>query len=75
MVHRASGRKSIRPVKIWGGWWRWALLSPDAVAPSRMVGVPAAVDIPLHHTVQKFSSGTGSPGRPRKRSVKWLCVL
>jgi len=26
------GRKGIRPVKK-GGWWRWALLSPDGVAP------------------------------------------
>jgi len=26
-----------------------------------MVGVPASVNLPLHHKVQKFSSGTGSP--------------
>jgi len=26
----------------------------------------------LHHKVQKFSSGTGSPGGPRKRAVKQL---
>jgi len=43
-----------------GGWWRWALLSPDGVVPSRMVGVSASVNHPLHHKVQKFSSGTGS---------------
>jgi len=30
------------------------------VAPSRMVGVSASVNLPLHHKVQKFSSGTGS---------------
>jgi len=36
------------------GWWRWALVSPDGVAPSRMVGVPASVKFPLHHKVQKF---------------------
>jgi len=45
-----------------GGLWRWALVSPDGVAASRMVGVSASVNPPLHHKVQKFSSGTGSPG-------------
>ena len=44
-----------------GGWWRWALVSPDGEAPSQMVGVSASVNLPLHHKVQKFSSGTGSP--------------
>ena len=41
--------------------------SPDGVAPSRMVGVSASVNLPLHHKLQKFSSGTGSPGWSRKR--------
>ena len=57
-----------------GGWWRWALVSPDGVAPSRMVGVSASVNLPLHHKVQKFSSGTGSPRWSRKKGRKWLCV-
>jgi len=35
---------------------------PDGVAPSRMVGVSASVNLPLHHKVQKLSSGTGSLG-------------
>jgi len=50
-----GGRNGIRPVKD-GGWWRWALVSPDgvAVAPSRMVGVSASVNLPLQHKVQKF---------------------
>jgi len=30
----------------WGGWWRWALVSPDGAAPSGMVGVSAAVNLP-----------------------------
>jgi len=47
--------------KKYGGWW-WALVSPDGVVPSRMIGVSASVNLPLHHKVQKFSSGTGSPG-------------
>jgi len=42
------------------------------VALSRIVGVSASVNLPLHHKVQKFSSGTGSPGWSRKRVVKWL---
>ena len=61
------------------GWWRWALVSQDGVAPSRMVGVPASVNLPLHHKVQKFSSGTGSPRWFRKKGretdvvvVRWL---
>jgi len=57
------------------GWWRWALVSPDGVAASRMVGVSASFNLPLHHKVQKFSSGTGSPGWFRKKGVKRLwCV-
>jgi len=45
-----------------GGWWRWALIGPDGVTPSQMVSVSASVNLPLHHKVQKFSSGTDSPG-------------
>jgi len=46
------------------------------VAPSRMVGVSASVNLPLHHKVQKFSSGTGSPGWSRKKGCKrlWWCL-
>jgi len=33
--------------------------SPDGVAPIRIFGVSASVNLPLHHKVQKFSSGTG----------------
>ena len=67
-----GGRKGIRPAKM--GWWRWALVSPDGVAPSRMVGVSASVNLPLHHKVQKFSSGTGSPGWSRKKGRKTVVV-
>jgi len=58
-----------------GGWWRWALLSPDGVAPSRMVGVSASINLPLHHKVPKFSSGTGSPGWSQKKSRKMVVVV
>jgi len=56
-----------------GEWWRWALVSPDRVALSRMVGVSASVNLPLHHKVQKFSSGTGSPVWSRKKGRKNSC--
>jgi len=37
--------------KKMGGWWRWALLSLDGVAPIRMVGVSASVNLLLRHEV------------------------
>jgi len=39
-----------------------------------MVGVYASVNLPLHHKVQKFSSGTGSPGWSRKKGRKTVVV-
>jgi len=62
-------------ILCWGGWWRWAQLSPDGVAPSRMVGVSAFVNLPLHHKVQKFSSGTSSPRWSRKKGCKMVVVV
>ena len=58
-----------------GRWWSWALVSPDGVAPSRMVGVFASVNLPLRHKVQKFSSGTGSPGWSWKKGRKMVVVV
>jgi len=58
--------------KKYGAWWMWALVSSDGVAPSRMAGVSASVNLRLHCKVQKFSSGTGSPGGPGKRARKRL---
>ena len=49
--------------------------SLDGVAPSRMVSVSASVNLPLHHKVQKFSSGTGSPGGSRKKGRKTVVVV
>jgi len=45
------------------------------VAPSRMVVVSASVTLPLHHKVQKFSSGTGSPGWSQKKGRKTVMVV
>jgi len=66
-----SGRKGIRPVKNMGDgggahslvWIEWRLAG---------LSVSASVNLPLHYKVQKFSSGTGSPGCSRKGAVKWL---
>jgi len=51
------------------------VVSPDGVEPSRTVGVSASVNLPLHHKVQKFSSGTGSPGWSRKKGRKTDVVV
>jgi len=39
-----------------------------------MVGVSASVNLPLHHKVQNFSSGTGSPGLSREKGRKTVVV-
>jgi len=57
------------------GWWRWELVSPDGVVPSWMVGVSVSVNLPLHHNVQMFSSGTSSPRWSRKKGCKTFMVV
>jgi len=37
--------------------------------------VSASVNLPLHHKVQKFSSGTGSPGWSQKKGCKIVVVV
>ena len=56
-------------------WWRRALVSPDGVATIRMVSVSVSVNLPLHHKVQKFSSGTSWPGWSRKKGCKTVVVV
>jgi len=71
-----AGRQEGHPAcKRMVGWWRWALVSPDGVAPSQMVGMSASVNLPMHHEVQKFSSGTGSAGWSRKKGCKMVVVV
>ena len=65
---------SIYFVLFWLLWPPSPLVSPDGVSPSRMVGVSASVNLPLHHKFQKFSSGTGSPGWSRKKGRKTVVV-
>ena len=43
--------------------------------PSQMVDLSASVNLPLHHKVQKLSSGTGSPGWCRKKGRKTVVVV
>jgi len=70
-----AGQQEGHPAcKRMGVWSRWALVSPDGVAPSRMIGVSASINLPLHHKVQKFSSGTGSPGQSRKKGRKTVVM-
>jgi len=40
-----------------------------------MVDVSASVNFPVHHKVQKFSSGTGSPGWSRKKGHKMVVMV
>ena len=40
-----------------------------------MVSVSASVNLPLHHKVQKFCSGTGSPGWSRKKGRKMVVMV
>jgi len=54
------GRQEGHPAcKNMGEWRRWAPVSPDGVAP---------------YKVQKFSSGTGSPGWSKKKGCKMVVV-
>jgi len=40
-----------------------------------MVGVSASVNLPLHHKVQKFSSGTGLRGWSQKKDCTTVLVV
>jgi len=86
-----GGNKGHLTCKKIVGWWRWAQVSPDGVVPSRIIiiiiimqfltrhvsviCVPASVNLPLHHKVQKFSSGTSSPGWYQKKGRKTVVVV
>jgi len=71
------GRQEKYPIcKKYGTWMVEVALvtSPDGVPPIQMVGESASVNLPLHHKVQKFSSGTGSPGWSWKKGRKMVVV-
>jgi len=54
------------------GWWRWALVSPDGVAPSRMVSVSASVNSRCTIKCRSSLLEPSHPGGPGKRAVKRL---
>jgi len=59
--------------KKMGVWWRVALVSPDGLAPSWMVCMPLLI-FPCTIKIQKFSSGTGSPGWSQRKGRKTVVV-
>jgi len=60
-------RKGIWPVK--NGMWRWALVSPDGVVPSRMVGVSASVNLPCIIKSRSSRLAPAHQGGPGKRAI------
>ena len=52
-----------------GHWLVWMEWRPAGWS------VSASVNLPLHHKVQKFSSGTGSPGWSQKKGCKMVVVV
>jgi len=63
------GRQEGHPAcKKYGGGrgWQW-LVWMEWHPAGWLVCLPRAFNLPLHHKVQKFSSGTGSPGWSRKK--------
>ena len=70
LVGRQEGHPACKKYGQDGGGGHWLVQMES----SRMVGVSASVNLPLHHKVQKYSSGTGSPGWSWNRAVKRLCV-
>ena len=71
LVGRQEGHPACKKYGQDGGGGHWLVQMES----SRMVGVSACVNLPLHHKVQKFSSGTGSPGWSRKKGRKTVVVL
>jgi len=68
-----GSRKGIRPVEN-GGWWRWALVGPDGVAPSQMVSVSASINLPLHYEVQVLFWHRLTRVVPEKSHKTVVCV-
>ena len=55
-------------MEVGTGWSGWS-------GASRMVSASASVNVPMHHKVQTFSSGTGSPGWAQKKGRKMVVVV
>jgi len=65
------------PMQLLEEWLTWALLSPDGVAPSRLIVVclPLLIFPCAIKSRSKFSSGTGSPGLSQKKDNKTVVVV
>jgi len=57
-----------------GRGWHW-LVRIEWRPAGWSVCLPLLIKIPLHHKVQKFSSGIGSPGWSRKKGRKMVVVV
>jgi len=73
LVGRQEGHPACKKYGEDGGGGHW--LVRMEWRPARW-SVSASVNLPLHHKVQKFSSGTSSPGWSRKKGhgVVWWCI-
>jgi len=66
LVERQEGHPACKKWGVGTGWFGWSGAQLD--------GVSASVNLPLHYKVQKFSSGTGSPGWSQKKVRKTVVV-
>ena len=71
LVGRQDGHPACKKMGD-GGGGHW--LVRMECRPAGLSCVIASVNLPLHHKVQKFSSGTGSPGWSRKKGRKMVVV-
>jgi len=55
-----------------GEWWRWALVSPDVVTPTRLLVCLPPLISPYTIESRSFFLAPAHPGGPGKRVVKWL---
>jgi len=71
-----GGRKGIRPVKNWVvGCWHGVCLEQGAdLHMAQLMPLPLTVSCFSKIQIGFYLSGTGSPGSPRKRAVKRVCV-
>jgi len=72
LVERQEGHPACKKMGDGGGGHRLVRME---WRPIRMVGLSASVNLPLHHKVQKFSSGTSSPGWFQKMGLKTVVVV
>jgi len=55
-----------------GGWWSWALVCPDGVAPTRMVNKSSYIIFPCIIKSRSSLLALAHPAGPGKRAIKRL---